>query len=82
MAMTSGIYGWMGGRHDPPPRTECSRATHARLIETSGKALAEARKSIYARYSKECRAWGREPTDETEWFMRANGACQRILKGG
>lgn len=80
MATTSSVYGWAGGRQKPPSRPECSRATHAKLIETCGKMMSDARKGAYAYYRKECAAWGREPMGEARWFQDANAACARNLR--
>ena len=80
MATTSSVYGWAGGRRKPPPRPECSRATHAKLIEACGKIMSDARLKAYEYYRRECAAWGREPMDETVWFQHANAACARNLR--
>ena len=82
MGACSGIYGWQGGKNPPVPTPECSRAQHAKLVESSGKMLFDARKAAYAWYCKECRAWGREPDPEENWFMHAKGAyCRFLMKG-
>ena len=80
MANCSAIYGWQGGTSPKQKKPECSRATHANLIEKSGKMMADARRAAYATYAHECRAWGREPMSSTEWFKYANAACMRCLK--
>ena len=76
----SSVYGWAGGVHKATPRPECSRATHARLIEACGKIMSDARILAYDYYKGECAAWGREPMDETSWFQNANAACARNLR--
>lgn len=82
MRGTSSIYEWQGGTSAKPPiRPECSKKTHARLIEGSGRMLFDARKAAYAWYCKECRAWGREPAPEEKWFMHANAAYCRLQRG-
>lgn len=81
MGTCSGIYDWQGGTARPAKRPECSRATHARLVQESGRFLFEARRTAYARYSKECRAWGREPMDERLWWQNANGVFCRLARG-
>lgn len=80
MGACSSVYGWQGGANPPAPRPECSKKQHAKLIEASGKMLFDARKTAYALYSKECRAWGREPSDEESWFMHAKAAYCRLLR--
>jgi hypothetical protein len=59
---------------------ECSKAKHAELLKRSGRELFEARKAAYARYAKECRAWGREPDTEQGWFMYANAETVRLRR--
>jgi len=81
MSGTSSIYGWQGGRSEPVARPECSKAQHAKLIEESGKILFDARARAYERYCRECRAWGREPADEQNWFMHAKMAYCRLMRG-
>jgi len=82
MAGCSSIYGWQGGSKSPSPaKPECSRAQHAKLVETSGRMLFDARKAAYAWYCKECRAWGREPAPEENWFMHAKAAYCRFQRG-
>ena len=82
MARCSSIYGWQGRskvqRQEIP---ECTKKTHASLIEKSGMMLSDARKAAYAWYCKECRAWGREPAPEDNWFMHAKAAYCRIQRG-
>lgn len=80
MGLTGSVYSWQGGRREPQPRPECSRARHAELVRASGRALLAARTAAYAAYSKECAAWGREPMDEETWFMNAKGAYCRLLR--
>ena len=82
MARCSSIYGWQGGAPEPrPERPECSKKTHAALIEGSGRVLVNARRAAYAWYCKECRAWGREPAPEENWFMHAKAAYCRLQRG-
>ena len=82
MRGTSSIYGWQGGTpQSPPERPDCSKKTHAKLIEGSGRMLFDARKAAYAWYCKECRAWGREPAPEENWFMHAKAAYCRLQRG-
>lgn len=81
MGTCSGIYLWQGGKLPPAERPECSKATHAKLIRASGRMMFDARKKAYAYYVKECKAWGREPATEQEWFQSANGVCARLLRG-
>jgi hypothetical protein len=80
MASVSGIYRWQGGRNPPVRQPECSKAKHTELLKRSGRELFEARKAAYARYAKECRAWGREPDTEQGWFMYANAEAVRLRK--
>ena len=80
MASVSGIYSWQGGRNPPVKQPECSKAKHAELLKRSGRELFEAWKAAYARYAKECRAWGREPDTEQGWFMYANAETARLLR--
>jgi hypothetical protein len=83
MKGVSSIYEWRGGpsvpRHERP---ECSKKTHAALIEGSGRMLFDARKAAYEWYCKECRAWGRDPASEDNWFMHAKAAYCRLQRGG
>lgn len=81
MASCSCIYGWQGGRSDPPPKPEMSKRMRATLINQSGKMLVDARKAAYEWYCKECRAWGGEPADEENWFMHAKMEYCRLVRG-
>jgi len=80
VASVSGIYGWQGGRNPPVKQPECSKAKHAELLKRSGRELFKARRDAYARYCRECRAWGREPMDEKGWFMYANAETVRLQR--
>jgi len=81
MSGTSSIYGWQGGRRSPPPKPEMSKRKRAELVNQSGKMLFEARKAAYARYCKECRAWGGDPAEEENWFMHAKMEYCRLVRG-
>ena len=85
MSGCSALYGWQGRAQAKTAAPDCSRAKHAELINKCGKMMYNARRQAYAWYSKECRAWGREPLSEPDWFKYANGQCGRLLqkqKGG
>jgi len=81
MSGISSIYGWQGGRREQVARPECTKAQHAKLIEESGRILFDARGQAYERYCRECRAWGKEPADEQNWFMHAKMAYCRLMRG-
>lgn len=81
MGKCSGIYSWQGGGEKAPARPECSKATHAKIVNATGMMLFDARKKAYAYYCKECKAWGRDPMDEQLWFQNAKAVYARLMRG-